>query len=146
MDDGSSAQPYLGDTAQKPPGRLAMAMHEARSRLPTHRPGELARSEALASLPTGTIVAVFENRGDASSAAVQLLTSDPDTCLWLRSARDASTAIRKARSKRNLGVRLLRGFGDEELMVRQVLRQADDGRNVLVIRDRKASSRTVLGD
>jgi len=121
-------------------------MHEAGIRL--QAPGQRAaiRLQALAALPAGTVVAVFESTEDAGHAAVQLLTNDPDTCLWLRGGRPASAAIRGARAERSLLIRLLRGFGDEELMVREVLRQADDGRCVLVVHDSKAASLDVLHD
>jgi hypothetical protein len=123
-----------------------MAMHEAGIRLQTPEQRAAVRSDALAALPTGTVVAVFENRGDASHAAVQLLTNNPDTTLWLRTGKQAGAAIREARAERSLVVRLLRGFGDEELLVRDVLRQADDGRSVLVIQDSSASSMKALRD
>ena len=102
------------------------------------RPPEEAavRAEALAELPGHTIVAIFEDKNVAAGAAVQMLTTDPGALLWLRSGRDASAAIRRARAGRSVVTRLLRGFGDEELTVREVLRQTDDGRTVLVLRKR----------
>jgi hypothetical protein len=115
-------------------------------RLQTPEQRAAIRSQALAALPTGTVVAVFESTDDAGHAAVQLLTNDPDTCMWLRGGKQACAAIREARAERSLLIRLLRGFGDEELMVREVLRQADDGRCVLVVHDSKAAWLDVLRD
>ncbi len=123
-----------------------MAMHEVGIRLHTPDKSTTTRSEALAALPTGSLVAIFESRSDASAAAVQLLTNDPDLCLWLRSGREASTAIRAARSGRSLLMRILRGFGNEELQVREVLRRADQGRSVLIVRDSKARSLKALNE
>lgn len=123
-----------------------MAMHEAEIRLRTPDNGATTRSEALAALPAGTLVAIFETRSDASAAAVQLLTNDPDLCLWLRPGREAAAAIRAARSRRSLLMRILRGFGNEELQVREVLRQADEGRSVLVVRDKSSRSLNALDE
>jgi hypothetical protein len=120
-------------------------MHEAGIRLQKLQENDAAaRAESLAALPTGTVVAVFANRADASAAAVQLLTTQPATCLWLRSGRSASAAIRAARLRRSFAMKVLRGFGDEELRVREVLRHCDDGGSVLVIRDGKGASLETL--
>jgi hypothetical protein len=119
-------------------------MHDARIWLHTPQENDAARAEALAGLPSGTVVAVFTNRADATAAAVQLLTTQPATCLWLRSGRSASAAIRAARLQRSFAMKVLRGFGDEELRVREVLRHCDDGSSVLVIRDSKAASLAAL--
>jgi hypothetical protein len=119
-------------------------MHDARIWLQKPQQNDAARVEALAALPTGTVVAVFTNRADASAAAAQLLTSRPAVCLWLRSGRSARAAIRAARLRRSFAMKVLRGFGDEELRVREVLRQCDDGSSVLVIRDGRAASLETL--
>jgi hypothetical protein len=117
-----------------------MALHEARFELHRRLPQDADRSDALAALPRGTVVAVFTARDDAAAAAVELLRDDPRACLWLRTGREASTAIRAARSQRSLAMKALRGFGNEELRVREVLRHSDSGSSVLVMREGKAAA------
>ena len=121
-----------------------MAMHRAGLGLQSHHYTKPPEAESLAALPRGTVVAVFAGRGDANSAAVQLLTDDPAVCLWLRTGREASAAIRAARSRRSLAIRALRGFGNEELQVREILRRSDGGSSVLVIREGPARSLRAL--
>jgi hypothetical protein len=119
-----------------------MAIRHVGLTLPSWEAEKAKRTEFLAGLPGGTVAAVFDSRADAVGTAVQILTADPDADVWVRNGEEAAAAIRGARSGRSLAVRLLRGFGDEELMVREVLRQADDGRSVLVVR---TSDRGCLG-
>jgi hypothetical protein len=111
-----------------------MAIRHAGLTLPSWEAEKASRTEALAALPGGTIVAVFDSRAEAVGTALQILTAAANAQVWVRNGEEAAAAIRSARSARSLAVRLLRGFGDEELMVREVLRQADDGRSVLVVR------------
>lgn len=90
-------------------------------------------SAALAALPVGTIVATFDSRRVAVDAAVQILTTNPDALVWVGSGTVGAKAIRAARGQRGIAVKLLRGFGDEEAMVREVIRQAETDRSVLVV-------------
>ncbi|MGE0057871.1 MAG: hypothetical protein AB7P33_10210 [Dehalococcoidia bacterium] len=121
-----------------------MAMHGAGVRLHIPDDRTTTRSDVLAALPSGTLVATFRSRSDAGAAAIQLRTNDPDLCLWLRSGHEASAAIRGARAGRSFLMRILRGFGNEELMVREVLRRADEGESVLVVRDNTARTLKAL--
>jgi hypothetical protein len=122
-----------------------MTTHEAGIRLRRREEHGCTGAEDLAGLPSGSVVAVFANRTDASAAAGKLLTNDPDACLWLRDGRNAGEAIRAARSRRSFAMKVLRGFGDEELRVREVLRQADNGGSILVVRGSAARSLSALG-
>lgn len=114
-----------------------MAMHSERLTLVQTKEEARRDAESLAGLPAGTLAAVFSRRSDAVDAAVQLLVDDADALVWVRSGDRAATAIRAARSERGLAARLLRGFGDEELLVRDVLRQAEYGHTVLVVRGQR---------
>ena len=108
-----------------------MAIHLGGLRRTYHAQAS-ALDERLAALPAGTIVAVYDGRLDAAGLAVQLKVDDPDRQVWLRSDEAAAASIRNARSARPIALRLLRGFGDEETQVREVMRQAEAGRTLLV--------------
>ena len=118
-----------------------MAIQRAGLKFGTWEQEGTSKSEVLARLPGGSIAAVFASRVDAVGTAVQVLTSDAEAEVWTKTGIQASEAIRDARSGRSLVARLLFGFGDEELMVRDLLRQTDEGRSVLVVR---AASREAL--
>ncbi len=102
-------------------------------------------AEALAALPAGSLVAIFESRQEAVDTAIQLLTDDPEAVIWVRSGNRASAEIRSARAHRSLPLRLLKGFGDEEIAVREILRHAASDRTLLVIRGEHHKSLQLTG-
>ena len=105
---------------------------------PARQQARAEAGNALAALPSGTVVAVFDSRVDAVGAAVQLAVENADDNVWIGPGAQAALKIRASRNARSFFQRLVSGLSDDEAVIRRVIVQAESDKTVLIVRPRDA--------